>query len=181
MYIINAASLSQRQQLDACAVCHSSGQKDLNLGLLFHTGDTLVHSVKNALDTTVKLDVHGNQYGLLVATKCFRVSGTITCSSCHNTHQQERGNTALFSKRCMNCHSIEKNTFCKMAPKLDNAVLINNCIDCHMPAKESHTLNVKVEDETKHKPAVIRTHFITVYPEETKKFIQLLQRVSVSK
>ena len=179
--IYNAAQLSQRQQLDACAVCHSSGQKGVNAGLNFKTGDTITHSLSTVVDIASKLDVHGNQYGLVVATKCFRESKTITCSSCHNVHQQERGNLALFSKRCMNCHAPESDKFCKMAPSLGKAALVNNCIDCHMPVGESHTLNVKVAGVATHKPAVLRTHFITVYPDETKKFLQIMKNSSFKK
>jgi len=173
--IINPVQLTQRQQLDACAVCHSSGQKGVNAGLNFKTGDTITHSLSSAISIASKLDVHGNQYGLVVASRCFRESKTITCSSCHNTHQQERGNLALFSKRCMNCHTPEGDKFCKMAASLGKAALVNNCIDCHMPTRESHTLNVKVTGVASHKPALLRTHFITVYPDETKKILQLMK------
>ncbi|MBZ5857390.1 multiheme c-type cytochrome [Flavihumibacter profundi] len=180
-FIINAANLSQRQQLDACAVCHSGVSNDMKPSLGFITGDTIPHHNTVPADSMPPLDVHGNQYGLLVASKCFRVSGSITCSTCHNTHQQERGNTALFSQRCMTCHTEAKGSFCKMAPELGAANLISNCIDCHMPAKESQVLNVKMEHEANHKPAVIHSHYISIYPDETRKMVEIIKGHSVTR
>ena len=177
-YIINAQHLSQRQQLDACAICHSSIKKDMTTALGFTTGDTIRHTT-NLFDTSATLDVHGNQYGLLVASKCFRLSGDkITCSTCHNTHENERGNLAVFSQRCMSCHNPDKANFCTMASSLGKAAIIGNCIDCHMPNKPSQVLNVKTQDEDAHKPAVIRSHFISIYPSESKKIIQLMHSVA---
>jgi hypothetical protein len=172
--IVNAARLSRRQQVDACAICHSSGLMGSTNGLSFKTGDTLDHKMIQ-LDTTVKLDVHRNQYGLLTASKCFRISGSLTCSTCHNVHQQERGNLSLFAQRCMTCHSPEKQNFCKMSAILDKTILMKNCIDCHMPKRESHALTVKVSGNENHTPAVIRTHYITVYPEDAKKIEQIIK------
>jgi len=176
--IVNAARLTQRQQLDACAICHSSGVKGFNERLGFKTGDTMRHQAVTTLDTSIRIDVHGNQYGLLVASKCFRLSPSMTCSSCHNTHQQERGNLAVFSKRCMNCHQPDKAGFCKMAQTVGRDVVMKNCIDCHMPQKDSKALNVKIDGEMTHKPASIRTHFIAVYPDATQK---QMQHITVSK
>lgn len=174
-FIVNAAKLNQRQQIDACAVCHSGITNEMTSPFGFHTGDTIYHKPQQPSDSLSKPDVHGNQYGLLVKSKCYLESGSITCSTCHNPHNQQRGDNALFSQRCMSCHTPEKNNFCKMAPELGKDNLVSNCIDCHMPTRESEILNVKVFGEAKHKPAVLRTHQIAIYPEDAKRIVTFLQ------
>ena len=116
--------------------------------------------------------VTGNPYGLLAASKCFTHTQTLQCITCHNTHQQERGNLALFSTRCMQCHTENSVSFCKMK-QLPLSVLEKNCIDCHMPVKKSKMLTVENDNE-KNMPATLRSHFISVYPEESKKYMQLM-------
>lgn len=175
-FIINAAHLSTRQQLDACGVCHSSITKDLPSGFGFATGDTFpqVHAVKvDAAHPSV--EVHGNQYGLLASSECFKQSGTITCTTCHDPHRQERGNTALFSSRCQTCHTEAKHNFCALAATVAKENLVNRCIDCHMPTSESKILNVKLNGELAHRPAVIRSHFISIYPQVSRRLIDSLQ------
>jgi hypothetical protein len=174
-FIVNAAKLSQRQQLDACGVCHSGINNKMTSPFGFHIGDTIYHKPVVLSDSLAQPDVHGNQYNLLVKSKCFRESGTITCSTCHNVHEQQRGNAQLFSQKCMTCHTPEKNNFCKMAPEVGKDNLVGNCIDCHMPTRESQVLNVQVFGEARHKPAVLRTHQIAIYPEDTKKMLQFMQ------
>jgi hypothetical protein len=68
----------------------------------------------------------------------------------------------------MSCHVPKTETFCKNDKKIKTSVLAQNCIDCHMPNKESKILNVKLESEDNNTPAIIRSHLIKVYPEETQ-------------
>ena len=65
-----------------------------------------------------------------------------------------------------------------MAQTVGRDVVMKNCIDCHMPQKDSKALNVKIDGEMTHKPASIRTHFIAVYPDATQK---QMQHITVSK
>lgn len=113
--------------------------------LIFGPGDTLSHTVEedNAAVNAENIEVHDNQYALLKASKCFRMSKNMSCNTCHNTHEQERGNLALFSKKCMSCHTVTNGHFCKMAPSLGNAIT-KNCIDCHMPEKPSKMLTLQL-------------------------------------
>ena len=114
------------------------------------------------------MDVHGNQYGVLSASKCFQLSKTMTCITCHDPHKNETGNTALFSQRCMSCHTNQHKTI----EGLSDDVLKNNCIDCHMPLQESTSISFLLQNKTQPVNAVMRTHYITVYNDETKKFIE---------
>jgi len=171
-FIINPSKLSREQKIEMCAYCHSNGKRlNTSKPFTFKPGDSLNKYLllDNSKFDTAHIDVHGNQTALLMASKCFKMS-QLVCTTCHNTHQQERGELTLFSQRCMSCHNTEHNSFCKFEG-LTSSVLKTNCIDCHMPAK-SKTLTVNLNQSSKQTPAIIRSHFITVYPDETKKFLQ---------
>src|SRR5205823_3501452 len=115
-YIINPAMLSRQQNLDLCAMCHGGRLHKTKPSFEFIAGNKLSdYFVPDSSGPATKgIDVHGNQYGLLSESKCFRVSATLTCITCHNPHENERGKVALFSQRCMTCHNKEHGTFCKI-------------------------------------------------------------------
>ena len=170
-YIINPSSFNRQQQIDMCAYCHGGIRQSNKAAFDFHPGDTL--SYENGGDNTAvnteNLEVHDNQYALLKASKCFRMSKNMSCNTCHNTHEQERGNLALFSQKCLSCHSVANGNFCKMAPSLGAASITKNCIDCHMPEKPSKMLTLQTEGESNNTPATLRSHFIAVYSAVKKK------------
>jgi hypothetical protein len=175
-YIINPARLSRQQNLDLCALCHGGNIKKIQPSFTFTAGDTLSnYFVVDTLNTAAvnfgTVDVHGNQYGLLKASKCFRLSETMTCNTCHNTHENERGKLALFSQRCMVCHNTQHGNFCTINPSLVSS-LKENCIDCHMPAKPSKSIVLFSPGVDFPRAALFRSHFISIYPDETKKFIE---------
>ena len=114
------------------------------------------------------VDVHGNQLGLLQASKCFQLSKTMTCITCHDPHKNEREKTELFSQRCMSCHTEQHKTIAGIS----NNNLIKNCIDCHMPLQASISISFLLQGKTEPVNATMRTHYITVYNDETKKFIE---------
>ncbi|MEO6537640.1 MAG: multiheme c-type cytochrome [Ferruginibacter sp.] len=173
-YIINPATFSRLQSLDMCSLCHGGRLQKSQPSFEFTAGDKL--SDFFVMDTTAKdannIDVHGNQYGLLAASKCFKLSKTLTCISCHNTHENEKGKMALYSQRCMTCHSIEhKNDMvCKLTHTL-GGVIKTNCIDCHMPEQPSMAIAVILQGATTPTPASMRTHYIKIYNDETKKIL----------
>lgn len=169
-YIINPGSFSRQQSIDLCRACHGGRINNLKPPFTFKPGDKLQDYFKvSNMPNTANIDVHGDQYDLLAQSKCFQTS-SLTCLTCHDTHVNERGNVTLFSQRCMTCHSEEHGTFCKIK-SLPTAVIKNNCIDCHMPAESSNLIVMKLADSSKMKPALLRTHFIKVYPDATKKFL----------
>ncbi|MEP7106528.1 MAG: multiheme c-type cytochrome [Ferruginibacter sp.] len=175
-FTINPALLSRQQQLDNCALCHSGLRENSKQPFSFVTGDKLddYSTPDYKPDSTVQLDVHGNQYGLLTASKCFKMSN-INCSSCHNVHVNEANNPALFSQRCMNCHNDASHNFCKQ-PATQGLVLKNNCIDCHMPALPSKKIFLEVADKAKSTPDLVRTHLISIYKEQTKSYLQKIKK-----
>ena len=174
-FIINPASLSRQQQLDACALGHGSNIKKTKPSFQFTVGKNLadyfkISSLNDDAVNNGNIDVHGNQYGLMVASKCFRMSKQLTCNSCHNSHENEKGSVELFSQRCITCHNINDSVF-KTASHTAVASVEKNCIDCHMPKLPSSLIAVKLQDEERLRASLIRSHFISVYPDETKKFM----------
>lgn len=168
-YIVNNKKLSRKLQLDVCASCHSGMRTPLQPAFSFVPGKDLENfSIPVKTEVPGELDVHGNQYGLMASSKCFIQSGSMTCSSCHASHQTE-GSLKVFSSKCMNCHAIEKN-FCKLYPEVGNK-LLENCIDCHMPAKPSKIISMMAEGNEMVNNN-IRTHFIKVYPDESKAWLK---------
>lgn len=173
-FIINPASFTRVQSLDMCALCHAGKKTPVKPTFSFAAGDTLDHFFAPSDTVAEGIDVHVNQSGLLARSKCFTNSKTLTCTTCHNTHNQERGNAALFSQRCMSCHTQEQCHYCAVNPS-SMAVTSRNCIDCHMPVQASKMLTVELEKKEKKSPAKIRSHLIGIYPEETAKMMKYLQ------
>ncbi len=113
------------------------------------------------LDPTT-MDVHGNQNGLLKASKCFMMSN-MDCGTCHDTHKKETPNLSFYSQRCMQCHNAANHNFCKAAPAAISTFK-NNCIDCHMPLKPSTAISMISSNGEKKTPYYARSHYIAVYP-----------------
>ena len=140
----------------------------------FVAGDTLsnfflLRSLENATPNYDNIDVHGNQYGLLKASKCFKMSG-MTCNSCHHSHANERGNLAVISSRCITCHNDGHGKICKMTTSMGETIT-QNCIDCHMPSVRSRAITLMLPGQEVPSAAYVRSHFISIYPDEVKKFV----------
>lgn len=174
-YIVNPSRLSRLQQLDMCALCHSGNIQKKTPSFEFTAGKNLsdyftIDTSNNMAVNSASIDVHGNQYGLLKASKCFTLSTSMTCNTCHNTHKKERGQKELFSQRCIGCHNTAAANF--KTPGHNSITAIDkNCIDCHMPSQPSKSIAVILQGEETPKVSFLRSHFIAIYPEETQKFI----------
>jgi len=176
-YILNPARFSRQQNLDLCGLCHGGRLKNTRASFEFVSGDKL--SDYFAMDTLApgpeNIDVHGNQLGLLRSSKCFRMSQTMTCTTCHNPHENERGNIELFSQRCLTCHSNGHHPSCKMTASIGAAINLN-CIDCHMPLKPSKLITELLPGDTKPTAALVRSHGIAIYREETTNYKSRLHK-----
>lgn len=174
-YIVNPARLSRQQRLDNCALCHSGVRDNFMPSFTFMVGDRLddfsspVHGGDSAT-----MDVHGNQYGLLISSKCFRMSD-MDCSSCHDVHVKETKNLKLFSSRCMNCHKKGSAHFCKQ-PAVPGLELSENCIDCHMPAFPSRQVVVRASDYSEPEPFYVRTHLVSTYKTQVKEYLKKIEK-----
>ena len=171
-YIVNPAGLTRKQKLDNCALCHSGIRKNIKPPFSFIVGDNLEdYSLPDySADSIAALDVHGNQYGLLSASACFKNSN-MDCSSCHDVHKKEPDDMKLFSLRCMNCHSPDKNNFCTQH-EVPGLTLSNNCIDCHLPLLPSSQVLFQVVGKSDPAPYFVRTHLIKTYEEDVKKYLK---------
>ncbi len=174
-YIVNPVKLSRQKQLDICTLCHGGNIQKTKPSFEFTAGEDLsdyfsIDSNDDVVLNSSEIDVHGNQVGLLKASKCFKMSAAMTCSTCHNTHKNERGKTELFSQRCISCHNTTNEKF-KTATHSQINTIEKNCIDCHMPAQPSKAIAVFLEGEETPKTSLLRSHFIGIYRDEIKKFI----------
>ncbi|MEO8413889.1 MAG: cytochrome c3 family protein [Ginsengibacter sp.] len=176
-FITQFSSLPQARRMDVCGVCHSGNKSQmLRSTFWFKPGDTLARfklpDFETAIDTT-HLDVHGNQVQLLQSSKCY-INSNMDCATCHNTHQDQRGNTALFTQKCMGCHSADKHNYCKMPDTINAEFIKSNCIQCHMPALPSMAIISPNGDKTLSADIFVHTHHIAIYPQEVKKILAYL-------
>lgn len=157
-YILNPASFARERRLDNCALCHSGMRELKRPSFSYQPADKLEDFLMPATsEANSTPEVHGNQVGLLELSKCFRSSPAMSCSTCHNVHQQERDLTQL-AQRCLQCHQVNQ---CKQAGKT-GVHLMEQCLDCHMPNEESKL--VRIETATAKYPVRYRNHTIGVYP-----------------
>ncbi len=175
-YIINIKNLNRLQRLDACALCHSGFRNEIQPAFSFKTGDTLDHfsTARYSDESTAGLDVHGNQYGLLTSSKCFKMS-QLDCSSCHNVHQNEADAPAIFSQRCITCHQDVKHSSLTLSAG-EKDIIQSNCIDCHMPVMASKKIILNVSDANKAVPDLIRSHRVAIYDDATDAFLKKIKK-----
>ena len=180
-YVVKYDSISRKQKLNMCAVCHSGNKTDfLTSAFAFTPGKNLEDFKEPDFlppdPHAAQLDVHGNQNQLLATSQCF-IKSNMDCATCHNTHVNERANLVLYSQRCINCHKNSIHSFTKNALGL-NAVIKQNCIDCHMPSKPSNVIVVQTSGKGTVIPYLVRTHHIAIYPTESKKILAFLKNNS---
>ncbi len=163
-FITHPNHLSRDRMNDICGQCHSGSGRFIKSPFSFRPGDRLEDFSKGSKNNDkVGVGVHSaNQLPRLKKSQCYIQSDNMNCSSCHNPHQHERGDLALFSKRCMECHQIED---CGKFPVVGEKIG-HNCIDCHM-AKYDDQTTVFQTTEANIFPEV-RDHFIRIDAEATK-------------
>jgi len=173
-YITTYKSLTRAQKVNMCAICHSGANNHmLRPAFGFKPGDTITNYMQLHFSNTPvnykAIDVHGNQVGLLESSKCF-IGSNLTCSTCHDTHVNDRDKVMLYASRCMTCHNKDTHNECKLTNQLSAAILTNNCISCHMPAFSSKIIIAGRSG------ALIHTHHIAIYPEETQKVLAMVKK-----
>jgi hypothetical protein len=174
MFLTSYKSMTRAQRIDLCGTCHSGSYPIVTKSIFsFKPGDTLSNYKRHSAFTPpadfTHIDVHGDQVDMLQTSKCY-IASNMDCATCHNVHNNDHNNLIGFTRKCMNCHSTANHNFCKMEGKLSAAVLQSQCISCHMPALPSKLI-VYAD-----KSAMVRTHHIAVYPEETKKIIAFIKK-----
>lgn len=163
-FMMTYDTLSRQQRLDACAQCHSGLRGQLLKGnsFSFLAGYDLGEYSQNfnidRADTA--LDVHGNQYGLLTKSQCFKQTESMDCATCHDPHTNQRGNATYFNQKCIGCHS--ESVVCTAASS-SVQLMGNNCIACHMPTNPSEAMTVQLGKDSLATAFEIRTHLIGIY------------------
>ena len=167
-FILKYQSFTRKQKLDACALCHSGiRSSSFTRPFEFLAGNNLDHFyMPTRIDYSGEIDVHGNQYGLLTASECFKKSSAMDCSTCHDPHRNERGNIQQFINKCISCHDNQNTVNCSlsMSKRMGNEGK-DNCVSCHMPSRPSKSMQI-MNDEQHLEPVYLRTHHIAIYKKE---------------
>lgn len=169
-FMLRIDSLSRQQRLDVCAQCHSGPQNQQLKGnpFSFLTGENLSEYSRNMspMGSSEIPDVHGNQYGLLTRSACFKQTPNMDCTTCHDPHKNQRGDISYFNQKCMECHSGNA-TLCS-AHDAQIIPFKNNCISCHMPLTPSQSMTVMLNStDSLETSFYIRTHLIKVYDKDS--------------
>ena len=161
--ILNPAKFSRAQNLELCRLCHGGALSKSKPSFSFQSGDKLFDFFQqDTAKNIAEIDVHGNQYGMLAASKCFKNS-EMTCLSCHDPHKNESTLTVQFYVKCETCHKSSSHNNCKLASAVNQHFLKTNCINCHMPEEPSKAIMVIRQNESTPTSAHMRSHYISVY------------------
>jgi len=163
--IVQAESLNRQQQMDACAQCHA-GLRNNQISenpFSFLIGDNLEDFSKNynSSKPNTELDVHGNQYGLLISSPCYKESTEMNCVTCHDPHKNQRNNSQHFNSKCLSCHNQPESLHTSISGY--DSKDYQDCITCHMPESPSRVMKVRSTKDGLEKSVNVRTHLIGVY------------------
>lgn len=139
-HIVNPASLSRSQQMSSCALCHAGRGIPKTPPLSFSAGDEISEHRFYPKWEQKELSVHAGQVPFLQESRCFEASGSLTCSTCHNVHEDETDKTAVFSRKCLTCHE-------QSHPDEPELAQGERCTECHMPDQQASNLPVYHEGE----------------------------------
>jgi hypothetical protein len=84
------------------------------------------------------------------------------CATCHDPHENQRGNVSYFTQKCIGCHTIETVT-CTNESFKTKTTMNNNCIACHMPVVPSKSMTARLGNDSLETSFNIRTHLIAIY------------------
>ena len=137
-FVAQPKEMPRERQLDLCGQCHSGEFKFLKKPFRFRPGERIdsYHRVLNP--NSHDPGVHtSNQLTRLRRSECFKQT-EMTCTTCHDPHVLQRGNTLAFSQSCLQCHEAES---CGKHADIGDRIA-RDCISCHMPS----TKNIDMEE-----------------------------------
>lgn len=172
-YIANPVQLERDRTNEVCAQCHSGVGVPQLPSFSYQPGEPLEEYLQlDESDHDVSNDdPHAaNQLARLRRSRCYEQSDAMTCVTCHDPHQQERGNTKVFSQRCQQCHQLNQ---CGMHQQLGD-VIQDSCIKCHMAAQRDEEGRM----ETRHGDLLpkLRDHYIRILPELSNTISETLKK-----
>ncbi len=128
--VISPAHLSPDQQLELCGACHTG---------FTYQSDPLPQDL-----------LVSNQVNALRRAECFIQSGKqLTCTKCHDPHQDSPRVEETTITTCVSCHSTARSDHASICPVNRTA----NCIGCHMPSIQKGSFHMT-------------DHWIRVHPEQ---------------
>ena len=146
--IVNPKRLPAERQMEVCLQCHlETTSFELPNALLregqnafsYRPGEPLGehrlhfdHAPGTGHDD--KFEIAGAAYRLRKST-CFIKSGKLSCTTCHNPHDIQRGEAAVihYDQACRTCHANQLQV--TIAAKQHTAA--GNCAGCHMPKRRT--------------------------------------------
>ncbi len=141
--IVNPVDLPRDLQMDLCQRCHLQGLAVLEPGKSFFDfkpGMELKEVINVFLPrytNSHEAFIMASQADRLRLSKCFSVSETMTCLTCHHPHHSVRStDKQMFNEACQSCHQEQELALCS-APLASRQELNNNCVYCHMPPSGS--------------------------------------------
>jgi|GEM_PF-388606 len=169
-HIVHPGKLAPQRLIEVCGQCHSSADDPHQPPFAFRPGDVLSDHFtvekKREAEAAKGGGVHtANQVSRLAKSRCFQESEAMTCITCHDPHALERGNTSLFSSRCINCHEVEA---CAMEPEVGETIR-DNCIDCHMPRRRAQ--RTQIQSASGLESPLMPEHYIAIYKDATERFL----------
>lgn len=165
-FITHPASLTRQQQLDICGQCHWGSFQLKEPAFSFRPGDD-ISDFHEQLWTSDKVgSIHtSNQLTRLRKSPCFQQTD-MTCTTCHDPHQNQRGDVALFSTSCLKCHQQQH---CRLSARLGDTIA-KDCISCHMPISEDKETPLKTRRGTVF-PSMV-DHHIRIDHKATEDFLK---------
>ncbi len=144
-YIVHPQDLPRERQLDICGQCHAGSFTLVGEAFSYRPGNELekFHKLRNPDFEGVGSIHTSNQLTRLRMSKCFQKS-EMTCTTCHNPHEYQRGDLAVFTKSCLNCHQPDH---CGMSEELGDQIA-DNCIACHMPIGDNEGMKLQLSKGT---------------------------------
>lgn len=160
-HVARIGDLTRIQQVEVCGFCHTPPGAVVRPPFSFRPGDAYSDFIEPAAVDFRETDPHATQAPYLMASRCFERTPSMTCTTCHDPHRNQRGDLAMFSRRCMECHEPSSGRHCTGMP-VQEAAAPTNCIDCHMPRQTSSALRV-VGQRGETLPLQMRNHWIKVH------------------
>ena len=161
--IVNPKDLSRDLQMDLCQRCHLQGLAVLEPNKTFFDfkpgmklSDVFNVFLPRYTDSH-KSFIMASQADRLRLSKCYAVSETMTCLTCHHPHHSVRkADKQQFNDACMTCHQEQKLALCS-EPLAKRQEVGNNCVQCHMPPSGSmdiphinitdHNISIPIDKE----------------------------------
>lgn len=168
--IVHPGELSRELRIELCSQCHLAGGTRNSPPFSFRPGDLLAEHVTGLTEDDLEGGVHtANQSARMKKSRCYTESDTLSCTSCHDPHVQERERPKVFAERCLSCH--ERN-HCGQADAVGTQ-LESLCIDCHMPLHRDD--EIRMEQDGGIRFPLLRDHFVRVSRSDAQQILDSLR------